>query len=753
VAREPPVRDDAVVTWGRIGALLVALAAAALLVAGGRAPAASRASGSCALPGGTAALAAAAMRALRAKRDVWGEALLRSRQGPSFAAAQRRLQPVLLARAPRKRPLTESGVHYVPFAQPDGPQGAGAVALHVADGGQIVYDRVGGGSLNVFVGRAGRERYGSCLRRLSIGLAEGYLPVLQTRYVDAAGVRYEQESFAGRLGGSGALASFVRIHAAASAARAAGRIRLATRGSSRSSAVPRGAARDLYVTWIGRSGSLRALEPEAYDAARETVVAYWKRRLAAGAQLEVPEPVVANAARALLVQNLTLAWRYSIGNQYEEFSFPESVDVAQVDAEYGFGDVARSILRVSLTRKPEPYANWKRGEKLLGWATYYRLTRDRAGLRQATPVLRRYVDLLASQLAANGLLRAERYSSDIPDQVRGLHGQAVVWQGLREIAAAWAETGQTALARRSRGVAARLERGLRRAVARSQRRLGDGSLFVPVRLDGERPYGSVTESRAGSYWNLVMPYALASGLFAPGGVQARGIQRYLELHGGRLLGVVRAGAYALYRDPVFPTSGTDHVYNINNARFLADNGRAEDMALGLYGALAVAMAPGTFVSGEAASIAPLVRPDVRSMYLPPNSASNAAFLVTLRLLLLHETRDRAGLPRGLELAAATPRDWLRPGKRIAVRNVPTSFGPLSYEIDTARGTIHAAVDVPSRTRPRSLTLHLRLPKGSRIGVVRVEGQTYDRVNRGSGKIDLSGRSGHVEIDVAYAPSR
>ena len=718
-------------------------------------PAAPTAVGSCSIPGASAAKRGAASRALRAGRDVWGEALLASPRGPSYAAVGKRLPPLLLARAPKKRSLTLSGMHYVPFGQPTGPQGAGSVALHVADGGQILAQRVGGRSLDVFVGRNGRERYGSCLRRLAIGLADGYLPVLQTRYVDAAGVRYEQESFAGRPPRSAALTSFVRVTADARSARSAARFRLATPGGSRSYPVGRGTTRELTFAWGVGSRSLRPLlEEGVYDTARRATVAYWERRLAAGAQLEVPEPIVANAARALLIQNLTLAWRYSIGNQYEEFSFPESVDVAQVDGEYGFDDVARSILRVSLTRRPEPYANWKRGEKLVGWARYYRLTRDRAELLRATPVLRRYVNQLAAQLGSDGLLRAERYSSDIPDQVLGLHSQAVVWQGLREMGHVWTEVGQQSLARKCRSAAARLERGLRRAVARSQRRVADGSLFVPVRLlDAERPYRSLMESRPGSYWNLVMPYALASGLFPPNGPQANGIRRYLDRHGARLLGVVRAGAYALYRDPRFPTSGTDHVYNLNAARFLADNGRADELALGLYGALAAAMAPGTFVSGEAASIALLGRADARAMYLPPNSASNAAFLVTLRLLLAHERRDRAGVARDLQLAPAAPREWLRPGKRIAVRNLPTSFGPVSYEIETGPATIVAGVDVPSWRRPRALTLRLRLPRGRRLGVVLVDGRPYDRVDRGSGTIDLSGRSGHVELEVAYASIR
>ena len=44
----------------------------------------------------------------------------------------------------------------------------------------------------------------------------------------------------------------------------------------------------------------------------------------------------------------------------------------------------------------------------------------------------------------------------------------------------------------------------------------------------------------------------------PESAEARGALRYLLRHGSRLVGVVRAGAYALYPDPVFPTGGTDH---------------------------------------------------------------------------------------------------------------------------------------------------------------------------------------------------
>lgn len=727
----------------RVGRWL--LPAAVLLLAAASAgaqafPRTAAAAASCPQPRVTAAYVRETTRALRAGQDEWGNALLARPGGPTLAGARRYLQPLLLARGRGHTTLTESGVYYLPFALPSGSRGAaGSVALHVADGSQIVTRRVGGPALTV---RSGGERYGWCLARLQPArLAQGWLPVLQTRYTDARGARLVQESFATRRGG--ALTSFVRLEV--DATRAATAVRFAARRGSLTYRVQRGETRTFRVAWSGSRPV--AVNEAAYDEARASVVAYWERRLAEGASITVPEQQVNDALRGILVQSLTLTWRYSIGNPYEQFSFPEGVDVAQVLAELGFDAVSASILRTSLTRPPAPYPSWKMGEKLLGHAWHFRLFRDRALLRRATPALARYVRELARRLEPGwNLLRRERYSSDLPDQVYGLHGQAVAWHGLRTMAGVWAGTGYPGLARTSRRLAAKLENGLRRAVARSATRLPDGSLFVPVRLlDDERPYGSLTEARAGSYWNLVMPYALASGLFPPGSAEARGIWRYMLRHGSRLLGLVRAGAYALYRDPAYPVSGTDQVYGINMARFLADNDEADQLVLSLYGSLAAAMTDGTYVAGEAASVAPLGRGFQRAMYLPPNGASNAAFLETLRSLLVHEPLGADGSPAGLELAFATPRGWLRPGGRIAVERLPTSFGPLAFTLEARARQVRATVDVPSRTLPRSVRLRFRLPAGGRLTAVSVNGRPIRAFDPAGGTVDLSGRTGRLEV--------
>jgi hypothetical protein len=476
--------------------LFALLVVPALVAAGAQAAGRHASRPACAMPRVSPAHSARILRALRSGRDVWGEALLEARNGPTYEGAARHLGPLLLARAAGKTSLTPSGVHYVPFAQPvDGARGAGSVALHVADGSRIVAERIGGRALTIGVGAGAREPYGSCLRRLGTPrLADGYLPILQTAYTDGGGVRYRQESFAARLPGRTALTSFVELIADARSAATGTELRI---GPLRSSVAP-GTLRTLRVAWSGRAVSI---DEEAYRSARESVRVYWGRRLAEGASIVVPERRVMDAQRALLIQNLALTWRYSIGNAYEQFSFPEGLDVAQVMAEYGFRDVGAAILRTSLTRRPTPYPNWKMGEKLLGFAVHYRLFRDRPTVRRATPVLRRYVGALGRQIGASprGMLTRERYSSDIPDSVYGLHSQAVVWQALRAMADVWGETGEPSLARTSRRLAARLGAGLRRAVAASRRRLPDGSLFVPVRLlDREGPYDVLTRTRAGS---------------------------------------------------------------------------------------------------------------------------------------------------------------------------------------------------------------------------------------------------------------
>ena len=747
-AAPPGVRAARRTQQARRGAVLFVVAVIAALTA-------APAHGQCAQRRASAGYTARVDRALAAKRDVWGEHLIAAPGGPTFATANRYLAPLLLARTSGGRPLTDSGVYYLPLGEPSGPQGGGPVALHVADGGEILWNHVGGQRLAIGVGPDGGERYGSCLARLSTPtLAEG-LP---------ADPRDPLRRRARRPLPAGVVLHAGRRHRAADELRPAGGGRrartrrrrpgfdfAASGGGVLAYAVPAGGARTVYIAWRPPSRP-RQVDEAAYAAARAAVGAYWRRRLAEGTTFVVPEKRVLDAERALLVQNLVLSWRYSVGNPYQEFSFPESIDTAEVMGEYGFGAVANAILRTSLTPTADALSELEDG-------------REAARLRRVLPPLRRRAvpregDARAARATwtrsgarstsgGGGLLGRERYSSDIGDSVYGFHSQAVVWQALHAIASVWAQTGERALAARCRSLAARLETALRRAVLQSQRWLPDGSLFVPARLldDEARSIRSRTRS-AGATGTSSRPTRSHPACFAPGSVQARGVLRYLELHGSRLLGLVRAGSFALYRGhardgdgrglrpqprplprrqrpgrrtrprPLRATRGRNDPEHVRRGR--GRHGRHRFAAR---------------TTGRCTC--------------PPNATSNASFLETLRLMLIHETTDKNGAPTGLELAYATPRAWLRPGHRMLVHAAPTSFGPVTFSIVAAADSARVRLSVPNRPAPPSLRLRLRAPGGRPITSVSLDGRAWRRFDGAAETIDLSGAKGSLSLLVRY----
>ena len=728
-----------------------------LLASSGAHAAAGTGRGTCPVPRLTAGRSSVLDAALAAPRDVLGERVLGTRAGPSYRAVRRLLPPLWYARGPGGVRLTRSGAYYLTFAYPLSLFGEKAFALHVADGSEIITRRAEGPSLTLYVGD-GRERYGSCLARLSRPrLAHGYLPILRTAYVDGRGVRYSQESFAGRAPGVRSLVSFVRLAVDARRARGAtavvrfvpsagSRARLTADGDGTSDGGGvryrvRGAT-VIHVAWVHSPGRGAVLaDATAYDDARAATVRFWEEQLARGATFDVPEPRVLDAERSQLVQQRILTWRYSVGNPYEELSFAEALDAARVMTAYGHDDVAQAILRFALRRLPARFTNWRAGAVLVAAAEELRLTRDPsfAESRDAalTAVLRRLEQALRRREGA-GLLAREAFSSDVTRRVVALHGQAVAWQGLRAMSRAWSELGRPRLAARATAAAVQLERALRSATRSSSRRLSDGSLFVPAALDEtSEPFDRLTSSRDGSYWNLVMPYVLASGLFDQRGPTARGIWRYMVGHGSLLLGLVRADAARLYRGEPSPASGIDQVYGLELARFLADADLPERLILSLYGTLAGAMAEGTFVSGEAATVEPLRGTSLGSMYLPPNGGTSTAFLEILRLMLVHERRDGHGMPDALELAFATPPAWLAPGKTIRVEGAPTSFGPVSFSLARRGPAVRILLEVP---RAPTVRLRLRLPPGERIERLVPAGRAV-ALDRATGTIRLQGGMG------------
>jgi hypothetical protein len=129
----------------------------------------------------------------------------------------------------------------------------------------------------------------------------------------------------------------------------------------------------------------------------------------------------------------------------------------------------------------------------------------------------------------------------------------------------------------------------------------------------------------------------------------------------------------------------------------------------------------------------------------PNGNSAAYFMRNFRNLLVMEMGD------ALWLAKATPRHWLEQGKKISVKNAPTYFGTVAYEIfsDVDNGKISATVDMPSRNPPKEVILRFRHPKAAPIKSVTVNGKPWTEFNKDKETITLKGLTGTVAVTAQY----
>ncbi|MGB2820910.1 MAG: hypothetical protein WBF17_08015, partial [Phycisphaerae bacterium] len=130
---------------------------------------------------------------------------------------------------------------------------------------------------------------------------------------------------------------------------------------------------------------------------------------------------------------------------------------------------------------------------------------------------------------------------------------------------------------------------------------------------------------------------------------------------------------------------------------------------------------------------------------PDKSFEESAWLERFRMMLVMEEGET------LWLARATPRAWLKQGKRTAVRNAPTHFGTVAYEIvsDVGNGNISATVEVPSRELPKTVLLRLRHPKALPIKSVEVDGKPWKDFDNGTEIIRLTGAKGRISVVAHY----
>lgn len=726
--------------------------------------------------------------------DHWGEILLDLPNGPTLE----NVKPLLVPANHGGPTVAESPWYYLPFTYPAPDPHEWSTqrdfSLHVADGSELLSqwsDERATQRVSFAVGPGGEELFGAAESRSDEPeLLAGYLPILINRYTDAQGVAYERESFVAALEPGGPLVSMIRFTADATDADATdGNLRV----SVDTAGVDGAEARDGQVviddqvimaysgaaTWTSPSLDIDldlstgpvsvylivANEPSAmpraqasqavFEQAREQVSEYWRTLLESGSEIDVPESYAADAMRNTLLNNLVMGFNLTVGNSYEgttdTFAFvPEVAATVTSLGDFGYEDRFRENLDELIDRGQGSafFTTWERGIKMQLAANHYLQTKDGSLIEERLDTFDSWLAEFARQRDEDphGLLAKARYASDIPEPVYGIHHQSEAWRGMRDLGVALRLMGRSAEADAFTHEAEELQRALLDAIDRSKTTLPDGTVFVPIGLlndDPEQPYDRLTDTTLGSYWNLIMPYALATGILPPDSPTATGLREYLNQHGAMFLGMVRfnlaggdpgichtKGAPWWPASPGYKSTGIDQQYGYSLGRFLADSDDADRLGLSFYGMLAHNFTPNTFVAGEGATLSPCPQLGeyYRSQYWPPLSPNNATYLKALRLMLVREDLDAAGMPTELHITPATPREWLREGERIAARGLPSSFGPIAFEVTSSLddGYITARIDPPAvetgRASVEDVIVHLRAPAAHQLTEVTVDGE-------------------------------
>jgi len=120
---------------------------------------------------------------------------------------------------------------------------------------------------------------------------------------------------------------------------------------------------------------------------------------------------------------------------------------------------------------------------------------------------------------------------------------------------------------------------------------------------------------------------------------------------------------------------------------------------------------------------------------------------------LHQSRTMLLTERGDELwlAPFVTDNWLKDGMKISVKNAPTFFGPVSYQIvsSVSAGRIDATIEPPTRSAPKAIVVRLRHPEGKSIKSVQVNGKEHRNFDNAGQTIRLLPLTTTIGIQVRY----
>ncbi len=493
----------------------------------------------------------------------------------------------------------------------------------------------------------------------------------------------------------------------------------------------------------------KELEPFDYAEQRQKCMLLWKKILGRSAQFQTPELLMNQAYRAVLANNFMLLKvnrpNYSAGNLYERLYQAECGDVARSFMLFGYEHQTLFMLSHMFDYTRDKLEFHNAGFKLQQFSHWYWMTRDKAGVESLRAKWEKEIKLIINgREKESGIFPKERYCGDIAEKVYSLNPNAGCWRGLRDFAAVLDDIGEHERAKELFAVAKEFRAAIMKAVEKSEFR-DTNPPFMPIQLFGkEKPYDKLTDTMVGSYWNLLAPYIIGSGIFA-GTERDRWMVDYLHEHSGICMGMIRFDQHSgLFANE----DAVDDLYSIRYTQKLFQLDEVDRALVSFYGKLAQGLTRDTFIGAEGTGLRPLDEHG-RAMYLPPNSTAQAYFLWMLRYLAIQDwDMNDDGKPETLRLLFATPKRWLEDGKEIIIERAPTAFGEVSMKIKSrlSKGEVVAQIDLPERNHPEQTLLRIRVPDGWRVVSAKASAQELKADEKGT--VDISSLKGKISVHFA-----
>jgi len=477
------------------------------------------------------------------------------------------------------------------------------------------------------------------------------------------------------------------------------------------------------------------------------VKAYWERVMAPAMQIEIPEPLLGNAIRASQIHCMMAARNEADGARVAAWAGADRYGALESESHsiirgmdlVGQEEFARRSLDYFIHRY-DPAGFLTTGYTLMGtgwnlWtlAEHYQLTHDDKWLKEHAAEIARVCEWITNQRRKTMTEGAPEYGL-MPPGVMADWGNFVYYfclngyyyAGLHQAATALREIGYPGADAFLKDAAA-----FKEDILRAYRWTQSRSPVVPLQ-DGT--------------WVSAYPSQVycpgPSGNFFPGEDGNRSWAYDVELGAHQLVpqGVLNPGSREV----------AEMMDNMEDVQFLSDGwfdypaekNHADWFDLGGFSKVQ----PYYCRNAEVYALRDDVKPFIRSHF-----NTIATLLNTENLSLWEHFRNSGGwnkthetgyflqqsrwmlvMERGdqLWLAPFVTGNWLKDGMVVAVGNAPTTFGKVSYRIEShvAKGSIDVTIEPPRRNPPKEIIIRLRHPEGKPIRTAkgakcRIEGDT------------------------------